>query len=98
MARRADLARIRDLVPYPRTAALALVLALGAIGNQDYADELAREADAKERLPDIVRSREYEPCPRVSPDGRPLRIEVAYRNDGMWNWRRECHYLGQVHL
>lgn len=92
--RRADL---RAVLPSPITVGIALVLAFGMVGNFDYADEIAREAEAKVLRPEIASQRTRietsaaPRCPKQNAAGEWLRREVAANSD-FKPWTYSCDY------
>lgn len=87
--------------PRPATLAVACVLALGAVGSMDYADEIGREAEAKALRP-IIASADPDPtrapqCPPRNVEGERLERQIAHQADG-GHWMHDCKYHEEVRL
>lgn len=79
-------------MPSPLTVLLGVVLAFGAIGNADFADELEREAEAKQIRPRIASHPWDAPkCPKVNAAGDWLDREIAHNADAR-GWTFSCAY------
>lgn len=80
--------------PRPLTVLIALVIAFGAVGNADYADELEREAEAKVLRPELASRRSISAaprCPKQNAAGEWLRAELATNSD-FKPWTYSCDY------
>jgi len=80
--------------PRPLTVLVAIVIAFGFLGNFDYADDLAREAEAKVLRPELARQQikiGAPRCPKRNAAGAWLRYEVATNSD-FRPWTFACHY------
>ena len=82
-------------LPTAPTVAVALILALGAIGNFDVAEELEQEAATKLIRPQIAARmadpRDAPRCPRLNAAGEHLSREIAHQADGR-DWEHDCRY------
>ena len=74
--------------PRPFTVLVAVVLAFGALGNADFAEELNREAEAKETRPKRLATN----CPARNAVGEWKRAEVTQCADGGHCWH-QCYYV-----
>lgn len=80
-------------MPSPLTILIALVVAFGAIGNFDYAEELDREAQAKVIRPQIAKQHPWDApkCLKQNSAGEWLDMQIAHNPDAR-GWTFSCAY------
>lgn len=90
-----------EYVMPPRSAVFAIIAALvvGMVGNADYADELAAEAEQKVARPQLARLDPTQPprCPPTNAAGEPLLRSVAHQADAK-PWEIDCAYRPRAGL